>query len=38
MSEMLSKKILRAKRGIARMGAMGEDLRSSMMGVDKRTV
>ena len=35
--EMLSKKMEKAKRGVAR-GDMGVDLGSSVMGVDKRTV
>ena len=34
---MLSKKMERAKRGVAR-GDTGVDLGSSVMGVDKRTV
>ena len=35
---MLSKKSERARRGIATMGATGEDLGSRVVGVDKRTV
>ena len=35
---MLSKKSERARRGIATMGTIGEDLGSRVVGVDKRTV
>ena len=37
IKEMLSKKLERAKRGVAR-GDTGVGLGSSVMGVDKRTV
>ena len=37
MREMLSKKMERAKRGVAR-GDTGVDLGSRVVGVDKRTV
>ena len=35
---MLSRKRDKARRGIAMMGATGEDLGSRVVGVDKRTV
>jgi len=38
ISKILSRKMLRARRGMARIGDMGEDLGSSVMGIDKRTV